>query len=143
MSTPLNASRAVTKFPKLLSCSILLAVVFFVAILCRVSAGDDQANPTPLESISSDSVNLTVEAFYSLFTNPVEAARQKAEFYLLGVLDSTEGRSWCDYHLLKTITIREHIFEYLKRLPKHRRQERASAVIEEALNSAFACRGGK
>jgi len=122
MSTSLNASKAVTKCPRPLYCSILSTVVFFVSIFCKVSAGDDQVNSTPLKSISSDSVNLTVEAFYSLLTSPIEAERQKAEFYLLGVLDATEGRSWCDYHILKTITIREHIFEYLKRLPKHKRQ---------------------
>ena len=143
MTTSLNAFKTLAKCIRPACHATFLAAVLCIAVVCELSAGDDYAGSARFNRMTSDSVNMPVEAFYSLLTSPIERERQKAECYLLGVLDTTEGRSWGDYHTLKTITIREHIFEYFKKLAKHRYKERASAVIEEALNSTFACKGEK
>jgi hypothetical protein len=90
--------------------------------------------------IGVDSVGLTADAFRRALTSPDEAVRERAMLYLLGVQDASEGRSWCDYKTLKTITLREFVHEYLKKLPAERARERASAVIEEALNKSFSCK---
>ena len=133
---------------KLLIVSNFIFILFGTYVFIgtsRLSADDGKKNSkvTTQYQIAEDSVNLTVDAFYSSFTSPSESTRQKAMIYLIGVLDATEGKSWCDYHTLKTISIREYLFEYIKKLPKHRLNERASKVIEEALNKAFNCRGQK
>jgi len=53
--------------------------------------------------------------------------------YLLGVLDATEGKGWCDYQTLKSGTLQEVVFSYFKKLSPERLQERASRLIEKAL----------
>jgi len=63
--------------------------------------------------------------------------------YLLGVMDTTEGKSWCDYRTFKTITLRERIFEELKKPDDSRLDVRASSVIENILNQRFPCVGKK
>lgn len=90
-------------------------------------------------SITVDNVNLSASQFFSAFTNPNESERDRAMLYLLGVLDATEKKSWCAYSTLKTITIRENIFEFFKKLPSDKLKDRASSVIEEALHSLFPC----
>src|SRR2546427_1932773 len=41
-------------------------------------------------------------AFFSAYMSKEVPERRYAEMYLLGVLDATEGRAWCDYRHLKT-----------------------------------------
>lgn len=90
-----------------------------------------------------DSVDLTVEAFFSALTSSAEEQRRDAMIFLLGVLDATEGRAWCDYRTLKTITLREQVFESLKKVAKQKAKERAATVIVDALAQSFPCRAAK
>ncbi|MEW7000802.1 hypothetical protein M8494_06210 [Serratia ureilytica] len=36
---------------------------------------------------------------------------------MLGVLDATEGKSWCQYSQLQTVTLQEFVFEFFNKLP--------------------------
>jgi hypothetical protein len=90
--------------------------------------------------LTVDSVDLSAELFFAAYTSKDDSERQRAHLYLLGVQDATEGRLWCDYKTLKTITLREFVFEYFKKQPAARMQERASRVIEDALRSSFPCK---
>ncbi|WP_152976375.1 Rap1a/Tai family immunity protein [Methyloglobulus morosus] len=107
------------------------------------NAGVVEKGVEPSSSITVDNVNLTARQFFTAYTSPNEPERDRAMLYLLGVLDATEKKSWCDYSTLKTITIRENIFEYFKKLPSDRLKNRASSVIEESLHSLFPCGGRK
>jgi hypothetical protein len=95
--------------------------------------------PTELE-IGIDSVAMTVDTFRKAFTSPNNTGRELAMMYQLGVQDASEGRTWCDYKQLKSNTLREFVFEYLKKLPVNRNHERASILIEEALKKSFPCK---
>jgi hypothetical protein len=104
------------------------------------SASAPAAEPQPL---TRTSVGASVDTFYRSFSSPDEATRDKADLYLLGVMDLTEGKVWCEYRKFKTVTLREVVGEYIKKLPRHRFSERAAVVIEEALKTELPCGGKK
>jgi hypothetical protein len=118
-----------------------LLMMFLIASGCN--AGIVDKGVAPSLSITVDNVNLSASHFFKAFTNPNESERDRAMLYLLGVLDTTEQKSWCAYSTLKTITIRENIFEYFKKLSSDKLKNRASSVIEEAMHSIFPCGGRK
>lgn len=91
--------------------------------------------------MDSDAVALSGRDFFKTFQQRDRAEREKALLYLLGVLDATEGKVWCDYRRLKTVTLQEFVFEYFRRLPAARLDDRASRLIEEALSRKFPCGG--
>ncbi len=93
----------------------------------------------PTEKITVDSVNLSAQQFFKSYMSPDAVERQSAELYLLGVMDTTEGKGWCNYRTFKTITLRERIFEELKKLDENRLNQRASSVIAEILGRRYPC----
>jgi hypothetical protein len=90
--------------------------------------------------ITEDSVNLSARVFLNEFVSQEEGARKVARLYLLGVMDTTEGRTWCDYKKLSTATLNEFIFEYMKKSTPIQLERRASTVIEDALHASFPCK---
>ncbi len=94
-------------------------------------------------AINEDRVNLSAADFLPEFINKTPERRVAARLYLLGVLDTTEGKTWCSYNLLKTATINEFVFEYLNKQPQERLKLRASVLIEEALKHHFPCKDTK
>ncbi len=121
----------------------LASFLIMLLVTSGCNAGVVEKGVEPSSSITVDNVNLTARQFFTAYISPNESERDRAMLYLLGVLDATEKKSWCDYSTLKTITIRENIFEYFKKLPSDRLKNRASSVIEEALHRIFPCRGRK
>ena len=118
----------------------LYPIIFNISDPYHYFFGWDLTQRFKKKSLSSDQVNLTAETFFSEFTSKTESDREKAKLYLLGVQDITEGKSWCGYKTLKTITLQEFVFEYFKKLPPARMKERASNLIEEALHKSFPCK---
>lgn len=119
----------------LLSLSALLSA----GLLCSCAVAD-QHQSTP---VTEDRVNLSGAEFLPEFISQSPVRRSAARLYLLGVLDSTEGKSWCSYSELKTVTINEFVFEYLKKLPVEKLKSRASILIENALQQSFPCKDAK
>jgi hypothetical protein len=117
-------------------CRQSIASLLLTSVLCSpLFAGPQQ--------ITADSVNLSTGDFLPEFVNQSPERRAAARLYLLGVLDATEGKSWCSYSQLKTATINEFVFEYLKKQPSERLAIRASVLIEEALQKSFPCTEAK
>lgn len=90
--------------------------------------------------LSEDSINLSGQAFLDGFASSQAEIRLPSRVYLLGVLDATEGKSWCGYSILKTASLHEFIFEQLKKQSAKQLEQRASALIEEALHYSFPCK---
>ena len=99
--------------------------------------------PTTSQPISIDSINLRADVFFNNLTSQSDQVRERAQLFLLGVQDATEGKSWCGYRAFKTITLREDIYEYFKKLPHERLAERAAVIIEEALHKNYPCKARK
>jgi hypothetical protein len=97
---------------------------------------------SPLPPITPDSIVMSGATFLAAFASPDESPRNAARLYFLGVMDVTEGRHWCDYKTVKTVTAREHVYLYLKKLPPQRLSGRASLLIAEALEKSFPCEKG-
>ena len=91
--------------------------------------------------ISIDSNNLSAEAFWQAYTSPLRADKYAARYYLLGVMDATEGKTWCSYQQFKTLSLRDYLNGYFNKLTKSQLQQRASSVIEAALIELSACKG--
>ena len=113
-----------------------IIAMLYAGLLCSCAFADQ--NPTI--AITEDRVNLSGAEFLPEFISKIPERRTAARLYLLGVLDSTEGKAWCSYSQLKTVTINEFVFEYLKKQPTEKLKLRASALIEEALHHSFPCK---
>lgn len=115
----------------------------FVASICLAClCGCIQAE-TKSPQITPDTVNLSAKAFLSEFVSQSEESRKTARLYLLGVMDATEGKIWCDYKQFSTATLNEFIFEYLKKRSPPELEQRASTLIEASLKSSFPCKEKK
>ena len=109
----------------------LLLVLSSPAVCAAASAQTAQ--------LTVDSVNLSAEHFFQSYMSNDANERRHAELYLLGVMDATEGKSWCDYRTFKTATLRERIFEEFKKLDDGLLNRRASNVIEDILSRRYPC----
>ena len=97
----------------------------------------------PSQSIVFENTNLTAKDFFNALMSGSIEERRYSELYLLGVLDATEGSTWCDYRKYKTITIDERLFVNLKKLTKQELDARAATVIKHILSKEFPCESSK
>jgi len=95
----------------------------------------------PTQRLFIENTNLTVKAFFAAYMSESIGERRYAEMYLLGTLDATEGKSWCDYYAFKTTTLAEEVFSGLSALDASKQSERAAHAIEDILHNKFPCRG--
>lgn len=121
-----------------------MVAIFGFSLFLDVRAEENGINLTkplpPTQRVFIDNINLTVKDFFSAYMSKSIEERRYAELYLLGVMDATEGKSWCDYRTYKTITLGEEIFLGLKALDKSKQSERAAYVISNILSNKFPCR---
>lgn len=90
--------------------------------------------------LSRNDVNLSGERFLNAWLSKTdERERTKANMYLLGVMDATEGKVWCSHRLALPGSLREQVFNYMVKLSPERKKERASVLITEALAKNLAC----
>ncbi len=96
-----------------------------------------------MQSLMIENTHLTAKKYFDSLMKGSMDDRRYAEMYLTGVLDASEGVSWCDYKRYKTITIDETLFVAFQKLPDARQSERASSVIVSILKDNFPCEGHK
>ncbi|MGG7446619.1 Rap1a/Tai family immunity protein [Kosakonia oryzendophytica] len=91
--------------------------------------------------LTHQDLHMSGERFFNAWTSRTnERERIKADLYLLGVLDTTEGKVWCGYNRLKTISIHEVVYSYFTAQPAARlQQERATTLILEAMTQNGKC----
>lgn len=117
------------------------AIAISVVLLwgCTLTSRSDALS----DSVTPDSVDLSAQKFLTEFAHSDPQRRASARLYMLGVLDATEGKSWCSYKQLSTAALNEFVFEYFKKQQTAQLKRRASVVIEEALRNTFPCKAGK
>lgn len=98
---------------------------------------------SPQQNLIIENNAITLAEFWQAYTSRETEPRRRAELFLLGVLDSTEGSQWCDYRRVKTIAIDELLFSRLKKRQPEQSSERAARVIVDVLRQAFPCRSPK
>ncbi len=120
---------------RIVACSLCLGIIH------HAHAETGLASPIPeTQRLFIENNNLPAEAFFAMYMSKILAERRYAEMYLLGVLDATEGRAWCDYHQFKTVTLGEVVHEGLKKMDAGQRGRRAAYVISDILNKQFPCK---
>ncbi|WP_338845604.1 Rap1a/Tai family immunity protein [Massilia sp. W12] len=95
------------------------------------------------QSMIIENNNLIASEFFAAYMSKNMQERRFAEMYLLGVLDATEGSAWCDYKLVKTISLDEMVYEGFKNSDPEKLKRRASSVISEILQKKLACKKGR
>lgn len=119
--------------------SLALPILTFALLLALLSSTLLADQALQMDKITVDSVNLSARQFFKSYMSTDANERRNAELYLLGVMDTTEGKFWCDYRTFKTVTLRGRIFEEFKNLDNSRLDERASTAIENILNQRYPC----
>jgi len=122
------------------SMPMFLAATLLVSPLSVADAGGFIERPMAKNRIEDNSVNVTTRQFFENYISGSADERGRAKLYLLGVMDATEGKSWCDYRTFKSISLQDYIYSKLQELESHRLNERASRVIEGILSQSFPCR---
>ncbi|MFT3734395.1 MAG: Rap1a/Tai family immunity protein [Rhodocyclaceae bacterium] len=116
-----------------------LAVNMLALGMLTASEGTLALTPPPT-MLDPNNVDLSGGEFLAAYTHSEFTYRERAQLYLLGVMDAGEGRSWCSYRVAKTVSLHEVVFEYFRKLPATRLQLRASLLINEALRTALPCK---
>ncbi|MCB4789978.1 hypothetical protein LGR64_27150 [Delftia sp. Lp-1] len=131
-------------FWKYLSSPILIISTLILGVFPHANAETRLARPVPdSQRLIIENNNLSADTFFTAYMSKNLMERRYAEMYLLGVLDATEGRVWCDYQHFKTITLAEVLHSGLSKLDLKQRESRAAHVISDILGKEFPCKGGK
>ncbi|MGG7795829.1 Rap1a/Tai family immunity protein [Klebsiella aerogenes] len=109
-----------------------------------VQAADDSANLLrDPNQLSRNDVRLSGEKFFKAWLAQDNTQQQlKANMYLLGVMDATEGKAWCGYQQALPGSLRENVYSYFKKLPDERIKQPAAMLITEALAKELPCKQG-
>ena len=90
-----------------------------------------QRDPTLLTGYD---LNLSAERFAKAWLSKTnERERIKANMYLLGVVDASEGTAWCKGRPFLPNTIHEFLYSRFANLSKQQGEERASKIIIERI----------
>lgn len=112
-------------------------------LLCTSFAQANELKIPQLEFNNYNLVNLSGKDFYQFLNATDKVTREKAQMYMVGVWDSTEGKSWCGFNMFKSTSLQEMVYRHFDKLPAQRLNERASKLIEEALAKNHPCKGQK
>ena len=120
----------------------ILVLIFFSS--CSI-AGDQSIDVPQSEKQRLNSLNLsmTTEKLYKAYLSPDINQRRLAEMYVTGVVDSTEGVSWCGYEVASPDAIQEQVFAGLKDALKKNPGTRASKAITSKLEQLLPCKEQK
>jgi len=85
--------------------------------------------------------NLSLRQFLASFKNSDIEERNVAYAFLAGIAEATEGKTWCGYRYLKTISIVDMVYTKLSKLDSSYHDERAAYVISGVFeNSVHLCK---
>lgn len=103
---------------------------------------DDTANLLrDSDLLTGFDVNMSSERFVNAwFSKTNERERIKAEMYLLGVMDATEGKIWCGYQRLLPSSAHENLSSRFANLTPQERKTRALSLIIASLAAIFPCK---
>ena len=125
--------------------------LFFLLFLSSIAFLKAENNDTSIqlksknqERLLIDNLNISVSQFKAAYFGKNRTQRNLAEMYLIGVLDSSEGKVWCDYNNLLPHSVAELIYSGFKEYNWHfPSDERASVAILSVMSKFSPCKGVK
>lgn len=95
---------------------------------------------TNSQRIISGNLAVTTKSLFKAYMSPDLEQRRLAEMYVIGVLDSTEGQSWCGFNIASPDAIQEQVYAALQKSVKTSAETRASTAIESHLTELLPCK---
>lgn len=92
------------------------------------------------ERLIAENLSMTSDSLFKAYMSSNVELRRFAEMYVVGVLDSTEGKSWCGYKIASPNAIQEQVYAALKTAAGTSPKMRASTVIESHLMNLLPCK---
>ena len=123
--------------------SISLLTLF---LLSSCAIAENQAIHIPSDNsqrLISQNLSMTTENFMTLYMSDNVNHRRLAEMYLVGVIDSSEGKTWCGFNIASPNAIQEQAYLGLKETLKSKPSTRASKSIISKLNKLLPCKEQK
>ncbi|ECC4293405.1 hypothetical protein C1B24_21515, partial [Salmonella enterica] len=79
--------------------------VFLIILCCLLPGGVFAGSLINAGLISPDNVNLSIRDFLGFYASDNLQEKDNTLMYVLGVADATEGKTWCGYGQVDSITI--------------------------------------
>lgn len=92
------------------------------------------------QRLIASNLSLTTESFFKAYMSTDMEQRRLAEMYVIGVIDSSEGSSWCGFEIASPDAIQEQIYIALKSSSEISPKERASTAIVSHLKKTLPCK---
>lgn len=92
------------------------------------------------QRLSINNLNFTGTKFFDAYMSKDVSQRHLAEMFLIGVLDSTEGKLWCGYKIALPGSIQELIYIGFKKESEHSLKRRASEIIISIMSKKLPCK---
>ena len=92
------------------------------------------------QRLIAGNLSMTAESFFKAYMSTDLEQRRLAEMYVLGVIDSSEGDSWCGFEIASPDAIQEQVYTGLRKALDESPKERASAVIKSRLKELLPCK---
>ncbi|EAA2611969.1 hypothetical protein DNM44_05045 [Salmonella enterica subsp. enterica] len=113
--------------------------VFLIILCCLLPGGVFAGSLINAGFISPDNVNLSIRDFLGFYASDNLQEKDNTLMYVLGVADATEGKTWCGYGQVDSITINHTVLTWFEQHVVKKPDARASVLIEEALVKNFPC----
>lgn len=116
---------------------------FLYAFLASCSVAKDGGIVIPANNqqrLVIDNLDLSGSDFFTVYMSRDITKRRLAEMYLAGVLDTTEGKAWCDYGVALPGSIQEQIYIGFKKQTDEKLKARASTVITAIMAEILPCK---
>lgn len=112
-------------------------------MLPSCSVANDNLIATPNsenQRLIASNLSMTTESFFKAYMSADVEQRRLAEMYVVGVIDSSEGDSWCGFKIASPDAIQEQVYVALKRSFEISPKERASTAIISHLKKLLPCK---
>lgn len=117
---------------------------FLVTLFMQSACANSLVVPVnDTQRMISQNLDMNTKSFMAVYMSSNVEQRRLAEMYLIGVVDSTEGRIWCGYGIASPSAIQEQAYIGLKKTLNTSPGERASKAIVSRLQELLPCKEGK
>ncbi len=123
-----------------------VVAILSIYLLSSCSIAGDKRIVSPdneKQRMSSQSLSLTTESFFKAYMSKDIEQRRLAEMYVIGVIDSSEGVSWCGFSVASPNAIQEQVYIGLKNALKKTPNDRPSTAIKSKLEELLPCKEEK
>ncbi|QLE84478.1 hypothetical protein FLM48_04860 [Shewanella sp. Scap07] len=123
--------------------NLLYLPVIAVLLMQTACAANLVVPKSDTQRMISQNLDMSTKSFMEVYMGANLEQRRLAEMYLVGVIDSTEGRIWCGYGAASPSAIQEQAYIGLKNTLNAKPDERASKAIVSRLKELLPCKEDK